>query len=437
MTQRQELLSRLRAARQRTDALFEWLKPEALLERPIAERHRLIFYLGHLEAFDWNLISREALGHAPRHQHFEQLFAFGIDPIDGQLPRDTPDDWPAVADIKAWTKLVRADLDADLERGPMNGWLSEGWAAHLAIEHRLMHAETLAYLFHRLPLEKLHPGPAPTRITGPALEHTLVTIPAGVATLGLQRARAPHLGWDNEYEEHRVEVKAFRIDRFPVSNGDFARFVEAGGYQTRALWSDESWKWLATEQRTHPRAWTKRPDGWWTRTMFAEVPLPTSWPASVSHAEASAYAAWKGARLMTEPEWHRAALGMHEGGERTSPWGGHPAVPGVHGTFGFSTVDPLPIGSTPESRSAFGVEELVGNGWEWTSTPFAPFKGFEPLPFYQGYSANFFDGRHFVMKGASAFTDTTFLRRSFRNWFQPHYPHVFSKFRCVYEGKGP
>jgi gamma-glutamyl hercynylcysteine S-oxide synthase len=437
MALRQELLLRLRAARQRTDALFEWLKPEALLDRPIAERHRLLFYLGHLEAFDWNLISRDALGHASRNQQFEQLFALGIDPINGDLPKDSPEDWPTISEVKAWTKLTRADVDMDLERGPMNGWLAEGWAAHLAIEHRLMHAETLAYLFHRLPLERLHPGPAPTRVAGPPIEHALVTIPAGVATLGLQRARAPHLGWDNEYEEHRVEVREFRVDRFPVSNGDFLHFVEAGGYQTRRWWSDDAWAWLTTEQLTHPRAWMKRADGWWARTMFAEVPLPSLWPASVSHAEASAYAEWKGAQLMTEAQWHRAALGTPEGGERTSPWGGHPASPGTHGTFGFSTVDPLPIGSTPEGRSAFGVEELVGNGWEWTKTPFAPFKGFEPLPFYQGYSANFFDNRHFVMKGASAFTDISFLRRSFRNWFQPHYPNVFSKFRCVHEGQHP
>ena len=110
------------------------------------------------------------------------------------------------------------------------------------------------------------------------------------------------------------------------------------------------------------------------------------------------------------------------------------STPGVHGTFGFSSVDPLPVGSHPLGRSAFGVDELVGNGWEWTSTVFAPFAGFEPLPFYKGYSANFFDGKHFVLKGASARTDVSFLRRSFRNWFQGAFPSVFAKFRVVPEG---
>ena len=92
---------------------------------------------------------------------------------------------------------------------------------------------------------------------------------------------------------------------------------------------------------------------------------------------------------------------------------------------------PTPVGAHPDGDSAFGVADLVGNGWEWTSTPFAPLPGFEAFPFYPGYSANFFDGKHFVMKGGSARTAACMLRRSFRNWFQPHYPYVYATFRCV------
>ncbi len=431
MFNRQPLLERLRAARQRTDALFEWLKPSALLERPIAERHRLIFYVGHLDAFDWNLISRDCLGRAPRDETLERLFAFGIDPVDGKLPTDVAEDWPSLERVKAFVKQARADVDADLATGPLNGWLTDGWAAHLAVEHRLMHAETLAYLFNRLPLEQLHGAPVPQRVSAP-VQHAVIRIPEGDVTPGLSRQQSPHLGWDNEYEAHRVEVKAFHVDRYPVSNGELLRFVEAGGYTSRKLWSDDAWAWLSREQLKHPRAWRLVDGQWWQRAMFTEVPLPHAWPAMVSHSEASAFARWKGARLMTEAEWHRAALGTPEGGERSFPWGAQAPTPGVHGTFGFSSIDPTPIGSFPAGQSAFGVDELMGNGWEWTSTVFAPFHGFEPLPFYKGYSANFFDGKHFVMKGASAFTDVTFLRRSFRNWFQPHYPHVFAKFRLVH-----
>jgi formylglycine-generating enzyme required for sulfatase activity len=164
--------------------------------------------------------------------------------------------------------------------------------------------------------------------------------------------------------------------------------------------------------------------------MFAEIPLPLDWPVYVSHDEASAYALWAGKELPSEAEWHRAALGTRGGSERAYPWGADAPAP-RHGNFDFARWEPVSVGSYPEGRSDFGVFDLVGNGWEWTRTPFAPFPGFQPFSFYPGYSANFFDGKHFVMKGGSPRTAACMLRRSFRNWFQPHYPYVYAKFRCV------
>jgi formylglycine-generating enzyme required for sulfatase activity len=102
-----------------------------------------------------------------------------------------------------------------------------------------------------------------------------------------------------------------------------------------------------------------------------------------------------------------------------------------HGNFDFQDWDPSPVNAHPAGNSAFGISDLAGNGWEWTSTPFAPFAGFEPHPSYPGYSRDFFDGQHFVLKGASPRTSALFLRRSFRNWFQPRYPHIYASFRCV------
>jgi formylglycine-generating enzyme required for sulfatase activity len=164
--------------------------------------------------------------------------------------------------------------------------------------------------------------------------------------------------------------------------------------------------------------------------MFQERPLPLDWPVYVSHAEASAYAAWAGKRLPTEPEWHRAAYGTPEGPERDFPWGPEPPGP-QHGCFDFGRWDPSPVNAFAASRSAFGVSGLLANGWEWTSSLFGPFAGFRPFPFYEGYSANFFDGLHHVMKGGSPRTGPSMLRRSFRNWFQPHYPYVYAGFRCA------
>ena len=156
--------------------------------------------------------------------------------------------------------------------------------------------------------------------------------------------------------------------------------------------------------------------------------MPASWPVYVSFAEASAFCRWRGVRLPTEAEFQRAAYGTPERIERRYPWGdANPATD--RGVFDFTSWDPEPAGSHPHGASAWGVQDLVGNGWEWTSTPFAPFPGFAPLASYPEYSADFFDEEHFVMKGASPATACELLRPSFRNWFRARYPYVYATFR--------
>jgi formylglycine-generating enzyme required for sulfatase activity len=254
-------------------------------------------------------------------------------------------------------------------------------------------------------------------------------VPAGRATVGARRGEIP-FGWDNEFEAVEVHVPAFTIDRYDVTNAAFLEFVEAGGYRDSRWWTEDDLAWLRDEDVRHPRFWYQQDGRWYWRGMFAAFPLPPSWPVYVSQCEASAYARWRGRRLPTEAEYCRAAYGTPAGRERPYPWGDDP--PGViHGHFDFSGWDPQPVGQHPAGRSAWGVDDLVGNGWEWTSTVFAPLPGFRPIPSYPEYSADFFDGRHFVMRGASSATARELLRPSFRNWFRPHYPYVYAAFRCV------
>lgn len=423
----------LQAARGRSEELFNIVDPAALYDRPVAERHRIVFYLGHLEAFDWNLLIGP-LGLSSFDPNFDRLFAFGIDPVDGGLPTDQPADWPSLHQVRDYNKRLRERLDAAIRvtaaKGPTLASLEQGRLLEVAIEHRLMHSETLCYMLHQLPLNrKLSRPTAPPPATRPDHQHA-VNIPRGMATLGLARSEDGPFGWDNEFEEHRVEVPAFAMDAYNVANEDYLRFMRDGGYQRRGLWSDSGWQWITSQERSHPTFWIPNGNSWSYRTMFAEIPLPLGWPVYVSHDEASAYARWAGKELPSEAEWHRAAYGTRSGSERAYPWGAD-APDTRHGNFDFERWDPVATGSYPEGNSDFGVADLLGNGWEWTRTPFAPFPGFEPFSFYPGYSANFFDGKHFVMKGGSPRTAACMLRRSFRNWFQPHYPYVYAKFRCV------
>jgi iron(II)-dependent oxidoreductase len=433
---REALAARLAAARRQTDAVFTCLRAEALLMRPIAERHRLIFYLGHVEAFDWNLLCRDCLGYESAQPELDRLFAFGIDPTDGDLPTDSATDWPRLDVVRQYGVQARDAVDRALATASLgstaHAYLRDGWAFRIAIEHRLMHAETLAYLLQQLPYEAKVAGPQPqpqppTVDVGPAHD---IEIPAGLARLGLDRHAFPFLGWDNEYDAHDIHVPAFAIESRDVTWGDFLTFMETGAYDDRAFWTAEDWEWKSQSGHAHPVFLARRGDAFFYRGMFGEVPLGRSWPAFVSHAEAAAYARWRGRSLPSEAQFHRAAYGAPDDRVRAYPWGDEEPRP-EHGCFDFETWDPAPVGAHPAGDSAFGVSDLVGNGWEWTSTPFAPFSGFTPLPFYPGYSADFFDGRHFVMKGAAMRTDRSLLRASFRNWFQPHYPYVHATFRCA------
>ena len=421
-----DLLRRLGEAREQSDSLFGLVRPEFLYQRPIAERHRIIFYVGHLEAFDWNLLSQRVLGLKTFSKEYDRLFAFGIDPVGGGLPTDVESDWPQREEVHRYVRRVRLGLDAALQpvlsEGGADGEFSVVQLVQVAIEHRLMHAETLAYMLHQLPhTQKVAPRPDGQRLAA-AFAPRMIQIPAGPAVLGLRRD-GPTFGWDNEYEQHTVQVPAFAIDKFKVTNGEFLKFVDAGGYQDRGCWSAAGWEWIQKNGVKHPGFWRERDGNWYQRTMFDEVPLPLEWPVYVSQAEANAYACWAGKALPTEAQWQRAAFGDVRTGEA--------AEQAVGGNYDFRRWDPVPVNAEPENTNSFGLADFVGNGWEWTSTLFAAFPGFEPFSFYQGYSANFFDNQHYVMKGGSMRTAACLVRPSFRNWFQPHYPHVYAGFRCV------
>jgi gamma-glutamyl hercynylcysteine S-oxide synthase len=434
-----DLIEQLADARQRTDDLFAVVKPDFLYERPIAQRHRIIFYIGHLESFDWNLFHERVLGLESFHPEFDRLFAFGIDPVGGGLPTDQPSDWPSMSAVQDYVREIRAVLDDKLGDAlagsslPLSDGFPLSTLLNVAIEHRLMHAETLAYMLHQLPLDRKVRQSESLAGIAPRVDHGSVEIPAGAVTLGLSR-NSGLFAWDNEYEAHTLNVPAFAMDRYKVTNHQYLEFMNAGGYETREYWggskSNEDWGWKSAQKVSHPAFWKREGEQWMYRTMFNDVPLPLDWPVYVSQAEAKAYACWAGKSLPSEAEWQRAAYAATDGSERAYPWGEEDPTERF-GNFDFARWSPAPVNAFPEGRSAFGVHGLLGNGWEWTATEFAPFPGFEPFPFYRGYSADFFDGKHFVLKGGSARTAACMLRPTFRNWFQAHYQFAYTGFRCV------
>ena len=284
-------------------------------------------------------------------------------------------------------------------------------------------------MWHRLPHEqKRAPGALHYERGGDAAACVTVTIPAGRATLGADRdGDSVRLGQRVRRAARRR--RAFEIDVYNVTNADFLEFVDAGGYDARALWSDDG---LALARaggvdasgvlgaRRRPMAVARH---------VRDIPLPAGWPVYVSVAEAAAFARWRGRRLPTEAEYHRAAFGTPDGRERALPWGEQRSPDAARGNFDFASWDRFRsarvrrcerVGRARFRRQRLGVD---------VDRSSRPFPGFEPMASYPEYSADFFDGQHYVMKGASPATARELVRRSFRNWFRPNYPYVYATFR--------
>ena len=435
-----DLVDRYRRNRARSRELFALLSDDAYCSRPIALRHPIVFYEGHLPAFSFNTLVKKALGGPSIDASLERLFSRGIDPPEsGAAPSQAPgsqSQWPSREIVRSFAAeadrlVIDALAHADIA-SPAHPLLDRGEAVFAILEHEEMHQETLRYMWHRLPFaQKTAPASYHPRTEGAAAPAEWVHVPAGRAALGADRTALP-FGWDNECPAWSVDAPGFTIERHDVTNERFLEFVEAGGYRDARWWTADDWQWLEMEGLAHPLFWERIGTAWFWRGMFELIPLPASWPVYVSLAEASAFARWRGARLPTEAEFQRAALGAQDG-EREHPWGDGAPAP-RHGVFDFASWDPEPAGSHPDGASAWGVEDLVGNGWEWTSTAFAPFPGFRAMASYPEYSADFFDGEHLVLKGASPATSLDLLRPTFRNWFRRRYPHVYATFRCVTSG---
>jgi formylglycine-generating enzyme required for sulfatase activity len=376
-------------AREQTDRLFRLIAPESLYERPISERHRFIFYLGHLDAFDWNLLARRGMSTPAFHPEFDNLFERGIDPSPGEAREDSAGDWPSQNEVEQYRGKTRAWIDSHLED-------LDPWLVQMAIEHRHMHAETLAYLLHGLPYrQKLAAAWAEMplqRRAAPA--NPMLVVNGASVTLGKTR---DSFGWDNEHLAHEIFARDFGISKYKISNGEYLEFVREGG--------------------PAPHFWRRENDLWLYRGMFAEFPLPLDWPVWVTWQQASAYTAWRGPAftLPSEAQFQLAA--------------GRTSQDAVRDNFDYHRWDPIAVDADETTIDA--PAQMTGNGWEWTRDLFTPFAGFEAHPAYPGYSSDFFDGRHYVMKGASPRTARLLARPSFRNWFRPDYPHMYAGFRLV------
>jgi len=321
-------------------------------------------------------------------------------------------------------RLDGVDQDAVRRIGQL---LDGGFVYGMVAQHEQQHIETLVATLQLVTSAALTPLPSAGMRAAPrpALPRE-VRIPAGDFMMGSDAAWA----YDNERPRHRVDVTAFDIDRFPVTNQEFVRFIDDGGYARRELWRDAGWKFRSAERLEHPLFWRRVAQGWERRRFGLWERLPPDEPVChVCWYEADAYARWAGRRLPTEAEWEKAAAAGPDGQTRTFPWGEVRPDRDRSNLWPVSG-HPAPVGAFPRGASAWGVEQLLGDVWEWTASDFVPYPEFRAFP-YPEYSAVFFGGEYKVLRGGSWAVAPEAIRNTFRNWDYPIRRQIFAGFRCA------
>lgn len=397
-----QIMIALTRAREDTFKLLNWIRDPLDLFRRANPAFRPIFWhVGHIGAFEEWWFLRKLRGAPAINPHFQLIF----DPI--KTPRDHPDSQLSRDEIEEYVALVRSrTLNADLDQ-------ADPYFLRLVLEHELQHHETLAMLMQMLPPERKR-APFRPPDAGPGAKMTsneTVKIPAGIYRIGAKRE--PFV-YDNEEPQHEIELEEYSIDKYLVTNGDYEEFIKADSYKDRKLWSEEGWEWKEREAVTKPEYWLGE-GPWQIQQMFAtrDVAAIADHPVTgVGWHEAMAYARFAGKRLLTEEEWEAAASVVRSSN----------CCAQYLGT--------TPVGAIEGNQTASGCFDMTGNLWEWTSTTFGPYAGFEAHP-YPEYSELWFDGDHRVLRGGSWMTQHPLTRTTFRNFFRSQFRFAFAGIRCA------
>ncbi len=351
-----------------------------------------------------------------------------------QQPRNVREALPLLTleDALGYGDTVRAvalDLLATADLGPdaTDPLLRHGFVHSMVAQHEHQHAETVLAAIQLLPAAEGHqlaaPAPPSSRVTPPAE----VLVAAGPFTMGSDDPWA----LDNERPSHEVELPAFWIDAAPITNEQYQRFVDAGGYDDGTWWTATGWAWRQEADLATPQFWRRDGDAW-LRLRFGHLEaVPAREPVQhVCWYEADAYARWAGRRLPTEAEWEKAA--RHDpltGTTRRWPWGDLEPT-SAHANLGQGHLQPAEVGAYPDGVSPAGCHQMVGDVWEWLASDFTPYPGFEAFP-YKEYSEVFYGDGYKVLRGGSWATDTTVGRPTFRNWDLPIRRQIFAGFRTA------
>jgi gamma-glutamyl hercynylcysteine S-oxide synthase len=420
----------LREARARTLQLIAPLTDEELHAQHDPLMSPILWDLGHIAHFEELWLTRNLEGPV----EFVEMPGL-FNPFEHPRSERGALRLPGLAECRDIMDGIRARVLARLAANdfdPSNPLLRDGYVYWMVLQHEYQHNETI---LQTLQLKQGQPYRPAVRFElqagaphSPTTSGGMVRFPGGAVDIGTDDRAA---AYDNERDLHTVNLAPFWMDRYPVTNADFVAFMAAGGYSDRELWSEAGWEWVTKSGAQAPMYWTSVDGNWFTRSMDRTGPVSLSHPVChVCYHEAEAFARFTGKRLPTEFEWEAAASWDPSTGTKLGyPWGEQAASKSL------ANIDQLsfgtrPVGSYPSNVSPIGCHGMIGDVWEWTSSDFRPYPGFQSFP-YTEYSEAFFGNEYKVLRGGSWATRPGAIRNTFRNWDYPIRRQIFSGFRCA------
>jgi gamma-glutamyl hercynylcysteine S-oxide synthase len=420
-----ELAAHLGDVRNCTRRLTDDLSTQQLMGPMLPIVNPILWEIGHVGWFHEYWTLRHAHGQAPILARADDLWNSSTVAHATRWDLDLPDRdgvFGYMADV----------LSRQVDRLAGGVALPASYFYELSIRHEDMHVEALAYT------RQTHGYARPQALGDPATHREGawegdVDVPGGRWQLG--STPADGFVFDNEKWAHTVDIAPFRIAKSPVTNADFAAFVEEGSYRRREFWSAAGWEWRERAAAEHPVYWLNNEGGSWTWRHHDRVEaLPPRAPVTfVNWYEAQAYCNWAKRRLPTEAEWEAAAVGQASAdgtrlaaSKRRWPWG-EAAPSRERANLGFAFDGSLDVAALPAGDSAFGCRQMIGNVWEWTASDFVAFPGFAADP-YEDYSQPWFNTRK-VLRGGSFATSARIARPLYRNFFTPERNDVIAGFR--------
>jgi len=424
---RGQLASKLTEIRARTLLLVESLSEQALNTVHDLLMSPIVWDLGHIANFEELWLVRRAGGLPPLREELGSVYDACTAPRDerGRLPYLRSTD--CLQYLEAVRKrtlqcLAEADLSNDADR-----LLARGYVYELIARHERQHQETILQTLQLMTSERYEPPRALTTPPANASPDRMLAVPGGPLPIG---ASEDWFAYDNELPQHVVDLDPFWIDALPTTNAQFTEFIETDGYNRSEWWSSAGWEWRRREGRELPGYWERDGAGFVVRSFASVERVDPQRPVChVCWYEADAYARFRGKRLPTEAEWERAASwGANSGEKLRHPWGevfdeGRANL----GQLAFGTAQ---VGAYPAGASSCGAQQMAGDVWEWTASPFVGYEGFEAYP-YEEYSQPFFGDRYKVLRGGSWATDPDAVTTAFRNWDFPERRQIFAGFRCA------